>query len=445
MRIAHLTDLHWRQALPGSSQIVARRSRRMPEVLAAALADARARGAEFLALTGDLLDVPSYLLRGDDYYDYQADLWERDAEADCRAVKEMLDGTGLPYQVLPGNHDWERPFWRVFPREPHVLEQGGFRFVRFCDREHEAHLPRRFDRERVLFLSQLADSNSPLQVHLQHYVITPALNEGYPHTYLEGEELRTKTVASGRVRLSLSGHYHPGTELMAHGACAFTAGPALAEFPHRYRLYDLTPDGVTMQEVALREQPCEAGRPVVFLDRDGVLNPQPFYRTGPEEMVLLPGGGAALRRLREAGYALVVISSQSAIGAGYVSDETVGAVMDRLCRLVQAEGAELDAIYYSRGAGERAVHPSLVPHEDSKPRPYYLFRAQEELGVDLSRAFLIGDSRSDLEAALAAEVTPILVRTGHGRITETQLAGLPPVAVVDDLPAAVELVVRRNC
>lgn len=441
MRLAHFTDLHWRQALPGSSQIVARRSRRMPELLAAALADALARGAEFLALTGDLLDVPPYLLRGDDYYDYQPDLWERDAEADYRTVKEMLDGTGRPYQVLPGNHDWERPFWRVFPREPHLLDVGGFRFVRFCDREHEAHVPRRFDRERLLFLRSLEETDGPPQVHLQHYVITPELNEGYPHTYLEGEELRGKTVASGHVRLSLSGHYHPGTDLISYGTTVFTAGPALAEFPHRYRLYDLTPEQVTMEEVALREQPCEAGRPVVFLDRDGVLNPQPFYRTGPEEMQLLPGVGEALRRLRRAGYALVVVSSQSAIGAGYVSDETVGAVMDRLGRLLQAEGAELDAVYYSRGAGERAVHPSLAPREDSKPNPYYLFRAREELGVDLSRAFLIGDSRSDLEAAFRAGVTPILVRTGHGRITETQLAGLPPVLVADDLPAAVEGIV----
>lgn len=443
MRLAQITDIHLRRHQPGSSSINRRRSRQGAELLTQALAHARAQGAEFVAVTGDLLDVPNYVLDRDDYYEHDWAGWDRDILADYEICKQVLDESGLPYTVLPGNHDMERLLARVFPREPHVWDFGGYRFARFWDREHEGHVPRRFDRERLLFEELLADESGLPQIHLQHYVVTPELSQGYPHSYLEGEELRRRTVASGRVQLSLSGHYHRGTELICEEDCCFATGPVLAEFPYRYRIYELGGSEVRMEEHALAEPREGPGQPVVFLDRDGCINTLPSYRTGPHAMELIPGAAAALRALRQAGYALVLITNQSCVGLGYVSRETLNAVNDQMCQLLQAEGVELDGIYYSWGGGDFAVHPSLAGSGDGKPNPVLLQCAAEELHLDLNRAWMVGDSHTDVEAGLAAGATPILVRTGNGRQTERQLSTPVPVTVVDDIVAASRFIV--NC
>src|SRR5688572_10106093 len=120
MRLAQITDLHLRQHLFGSPPNNVRRARIMAELFARALRDAKAGGAEFLAITGDLLDVPTWLYGPT--WGFQTDdvgPWRDAALADYRLIKQLLDDIGLPYLVLPGNHDWEDVMWRVFDRADH--------------------------------------------------------------------------------------------------------------------------------------------------------------------------------------------------------------------------------------------------------------------------------------------------------------------------------------
>lgn len=243
-RLAQITDLHARYHQPGTSRLSERRSRRMPELFEQALAELRARGADAVAVTGDLLDVPGYILDHDDYYDYDRQFWAEAIEADYRLFRELLEAAGLPYLVLPGNHDQIAIMAKVFPPQP-VVELGGYRVVSFWDRDFYAHMPRRLSHERRL-MEQVLRDDSPPQIHLQHYVITPELNQHWPHTYLEGAQLLARLADSDRVVLSLSGHYHRGTELLRHGGCQFTTAPAFTEFPHPYRLYHLAGDEVVM-------------------------------------------------------------------------------------------------------------------------------------------------------------------------------------------------------
>lgn len=435
-RLGHITDLHARWHQPGTSRIAQRRCRLMPQLLPTALADLAAKGADAVAVTGDLLDVPGYFLSGDDYYDYDRATWEAEIEADYRLLRQILDDAGLPYLVLPGNHDDIAILQRVFAPQL-VTDLGGYRLVCFWDRDFYGNVPRRLDRERAL-LHDVLSADGPPQIHLQHYVITPELNEGWPHTYLEGEHLRRTLAESGKVALSISGHYHPGTELIREGSCVFTTGPAFAEFPHPYRLYELQNNQVTVETFALLARPIEHGRPAVFLDRDGVLNPQPSYRWGPEAMRAIPGAGAALRRLKDKGYALIVVSSQSCVGAGWATPAVVDSVFDKLARELWADGVCWDAFYYSTGAGAHAVHPSFVADPHGKPKPDYLLQAAAQFGLDLGRSYLVGDNLSDLQAAVAAGVKPLLVRTGHGSTTEQHLAhrsDLGRVEVFDSLAA----------
>ena len=437
MRLAQITDLHARWHLPGTSRAAKRRSRLMPELFAEALGLCVDRGAQLIAVTGDLLDVPDYILEHDDYYDYRRDLFEREAEADYRLLRGLLDQTGLPYVVLPGNHDWIAVMQRVFGDRPAVMDLNGYRVASFWDRDFYSHVPRRLDRERARWTELLADQSSPPQIHLQHYVVTPELNQGWPHTYFEGEHLRQRMVDSGRVVLSLSGHYHHGTELIRMGPCAFTTAPAFGQFPHPVRFYEVADGQVAMEQVDLRSEPVETGRPAVFLDRDGTINVQPSWRTGPEELLPLPGAAAAMRRLQDAGYVLAAISSQSCVGYGYATHAVVDSVFDKLARDLWTEDQVCWSAYaYSTGAGSHAVHPSLADTSNAKPSPAMLQQLAELLGLDLGRSLMVGDNLSDLQAGLAAGAQPVLVRTGHGAANEGKLAERPELAeawVCDDL------------
>ena len=168
------------------------------------------------------------------------------------------------------------------------LEQG-YRLVRFYDREWDFCMPRRVDRERKLMEQMLADKTSNPQIHFQHYNIEPKIDHPYPHNYYECEHLKKQLIEAPQVIASISGHYHPGTELLDCEGTSFTTGPAFTEFPHRYRIYEFNDDDMRVEKYQALEEPLETGKPVVFLDRDGVINDLDAYSSGPEEMSLIPG------------------------------------------------------------------------------------------------------------------------------------------------------------
>lgn len=441
MRIAHITDTHLRHHTPGHARLAARRVRRGAELLNRALTDAKDRGADLALLTGDLVDVPQYLFTPQRAADDEQ-MWQA-VRADYRLVRQLLDDSGLPWIALPGNHDAYAVMAEELGKEPLVQDHGHLRFISFWDQEAAGHIPRRVDQDRLRFESALTDPDPRPQVHLQHFVLTPELDEGYPHTYLEGAELTRRVVGSDRVALVLSGHYHPGVAPTQHGSTTFSVTPALVQHPHPYRLFDVETreDAITairteQIELAHRAAPAKA----VFLDRDGCINSRAAYREGPEAMDLIPGAAEGIRELREAGFTVVVVTNQTCVGQGYVLPETVDAVHDRMSQLLLAEGTEVDAIYASFEAGSSAVHPMYAGEHERKPHPGMILRATEDLNLDLSASYLVGDRASDIEAGWAAGVRPILVRTGVGSATEAALADASTCLVVDDLAAAASLI-----
>lgn len=448
--LGQITDLHARQHLPGSCPANRRRSREAFKLLGEALETLKNQGAEHVAITGDLLDVPQCVLAPDNRFRYPTEAWRNLARRDYEAMKQILDHAGLPYTVLPGNHDDELTFYQVFGTGPTVLDlPQGYRLLRFDDREWAGHVPRRFDRERRRWLDALRAEDSPPQIHLQHYVITPALNEVYPHTYYEGEDLAERTGASGRVVLSLSGHYHTGTDLHRRGRTLFTVGPCFAQAPHPCRIYRLDGEQVTLETHELRPGP-PALKPAVFLDRDGVLTGEEAWRSGPDRVDVIPGTGEAVRRLRAAGRGVAVISNQSTVGHGYLPREVVEANNEQMCALLIEQAgspeAQPDGMYFSVGAGERAVHPDLRDRSLTKPSPALLHQACEELHLDPCGAWMVGDRAADLETAAAFGARAILVRTGHGRKTLDELENrmVEKLLVVDHLAEAAACILENT-
>lgn len=189
-------------------------------------------------------------------------------------------------------------------------------------------------------------------------------------------------------------------------------GPPIRLPPEAGRIVDLAgrgpawPAGARPPDLpgAARE-----GRPAVFLDRDGTLNPDPGYISRPEDFELFPGVGRALRRLQERGYRLVVVTNQSGVARGLIAPEALAAIHKKLTARLAEEGVTLDAIYVCPHHHE--FPPETVPNLCScrKPAPGLIWQAAADLGLDLGRSFAIGDRLTDGQMAVNAGVKPVLV------------------------------------
>jgi heptosyltransferase-2 len=190
------------------------------------------------------------------------------------------------------------------------------------------------------------------------------------------------------------------------------------------------------------------GRPAVFLDRDGVLLDLVSYLRDPDQVCLVSGAGAALRRLSAAGLPFVVVTNQSAVARGMLDRAGLFRVHLRMLRLLEAEGVRPLGIEFCPHHPEHGE-----PCDCRKPSPGMLRRAAHRFNLDLARSVMVGDSNSDLQAGARAGCRTILARTGYGRETEAAMAAgraraedgagemvTPPWAVVDDLGGAVDAI-----
>lgn len=176
-------------------------------------------------------------------------------------------------------------------------------------------------------------------------------------------------------------------------------------------------------------------RPAVFLDRDGTVIEHVHYLADPAGVRLIPGAAGALRRLREAGYALVIVSNQSAVGRGMITAEQVGLVNQEMGRQLLAEGVTLDGAYHCPEV-PGSDDPTVVTHHDRKPGPGMLLRASAELGLDPAGSWMVGDMVSDALAGSNAGCRGSLI-VGTGKPPGQDGPGLG-YQVVRDLPAAAD-------
>jgi histidinol-phosphate phosphatase family protein len=190
-----------------------------------------------------------------------------------------------------------------------------------------------------------------------------------------------------------------------------------------------------------RGMDAQGRRPAVFFDRDGVLIEHVHYLTDPDGVRLSAGAARAVMALRRAGYACVVASNQSAIGRGLLTEAGLQAINDRMCSLFAAEGAVFDALYHCPVA-PALTDRTIVEHVDRKPGPGMLLRAAQDLGLDLSRSWMIGDAVSDVLAGLHAGCRgSILVESQASMASAALLATIPHV-VADDLAGAAETILQ---
>jgi heptosyltransferase-2 len=177
----------------------------------------------------------------------------------------------------------------------------------------------------------------------------------------------------------------------------------------------------------------------VFLDRDGTLNIDSGYLKSPDDLTVLPGVGAALAKLKQAGARLIVVTNQSGVGRGYFTSKDLEAIHSKLRLLLAEDGVTLDGLYF-------------CPHHPDdrcncrKPARGMVDRALAELHVDLSRAYVVGDSARDVELARQVGAKGLLVMTGPSgaeALADLTARDLSPDHVADDLSQAVEWIIAH--
>ena len=223
----------------------------MPALLRLALDQIAAHRPDLLAVTGDLVDFPFYAM------DDPGALAQ--GRRDLQLIRAILDQAPCPVAYLYGNHDHPASFRDVFADQALDRTAGDYRLLTFLDGEVRDNTAERLGESLTLFEAALADTDPRPQIHLQHYMVFPERDQGYPHSYREATALHEACAASGKVHLSLSGHFHRGENLQQHDGVHYATARAFCEAPHPFRVYEL--DGTTIAETEYYvETPAEGNR-----------------------------------------------------------------------------------------------------------------------------------------------------------------------------------------
>ncbi|HYA88738.1 MAG TPA: HAD family hydrolase, partial [Nitrospirota bacterium] len=151
------------------------------------------------------------------------------------------------------------------------------------------------------------------------------------------------------------------------------------------------------------------------------------------DLRLIPGAGAAIKRLNESGLKVVLVTNQSGIARGYFSESLLHEIHARLEQMLRDEGARLDAIYYCPHHPTAGNSDYTKECDCRKPRTGLINRAARDLEIDVKRSFVVGDKWSDVELGRRAGAHAILVRTGYGSRDEESVR--PPYLFQPDFIA----------
>lgn len=166
----------------------------------------------------------------------------------------------------------------------------------------------------------------------------------------------------------------------------------------------------------------------VILDRDGTIIKHKHHLTDLNDVQLTPKSAEAIKKLKDLGMGIIIITNQSVVGRGLVSLSGLEVIHKKILHLLAEKGAHIDAIYF-------------CPHrpEDNcscrKPKLGLAQQASKDYGFDPKSCFVIGDNTADIEMGKKFQATTILVKTGYGeKVAEESL--VKPNNIVADLMEA---------
>jgi D-glycero-D-manno-heptose 1,7-bisphosphate phosphatase len=184
----------------------------------------------------------------------------------------------------------------------------------------------------------------------------------------------------------------------------------------------------------------------IFLDRDGTLLVEVGYLNHPSLVVPYHFTYQALRMARESGYVLIVVTNQSGISRGYLTEADLEEIHRRMQEALGRGGAGLDAIYYCPHHHLGTIPKYRKRCACRKPGTLLGEQAVERFKIDLGQSFMIGDKNTDLQFGSSLGVAPCLVRTGFGAFEEWRIGtqGLHGIPVFDNLLDAVTAITLKR-
>lgn len=168
---------------------------------------------------------------------------------------------------------------------------------------------------------------------------------------------------------------------------------------------------------------------LIILDRDGVINEDSLdFIKSPHEWIPIEGSLEAIARLHHAGYRIVVASNQSGIARRLFNMDALVEIHNKMCRMVEEAGGHVDAIFF-------CPHGPRDECDCRKPKPGLLNDIAQRYNTSLENVPAVGDSIRDLQAAIAVNAQPYLVKTGKGLASLDKLAyaGLEATPCFDNL------------
>ena len=178
----------------------------------------------------------------------------------------------------------------------------------------------------------------------------------------------------------------------------------------------------------------------VFLDRDGTLIRDVGYLQRVEQLEILPQVPAALRLLREHGFKLVMVTNQSAVARGWMSERDLSEIHGALGAGLARGGVQLDGVYYCPHHPTEGSGSYRMICRCRKPNVGMIERASAELGLDPPTSYVVGDQRTDIELADRIGATAVLIR-GEQAAPVDDFPGVPSVA---DLGQAAHWIVKHK-
>lgn len=191
----------------------------------------------------------------------------------------------------------------------------------------------------------------------------------------------------------------------------------------------------------------------VFLDRDGVINKLIYHHEhgildSPftvEQFALISGVGEAIKRLRRHRYRVVLVSNQPGIAKGHLTHETFEAIRERMNRMLAVHGARLDREYYCLHHPEAEVARLKVSCDCRKPAPGLLFRAAEDMGINLEQSWMVGDGITDIQAGKSAGCHTVLIGRMKCELCELMLKhNARPDFIAPGLEEAVRDIIEKG-
>lgn len=184
-----------------------------------------------------------------------------------------------------------------------------------------------------------------------------------------------------------------------------------------------------------------SGNPAVFLDRDGCVNVEDDHIRSIEQFRLYPDTLESIRKLNRAGFLIVIITNQSGVARGYMTEELVGQVHKLMLTWFDEADVRIDAVEYCPHHPDGAVDKYSIKCDCRKPAPGMLKRAAARLDIDFSRSYVVGDKISDIELGPVTGAKAIMVKTGFGEREAGKIRNsdhLAPDFIADGIKDAVD-------